>query len=489
MVRLQFNRTINGDVVSGSSNAFVTKPARFTVTNITNAASPFTANPNPPAATAAGDKFIAAGAPFSATVTAVTSTNVTTPNFGKESTPESVILTPVLVEPSSNGTPGSLGGTVNLAGTQFTNGVATVNNLTYSEVGIMQLQASTASPSGYLGAGSVSGVSPNIGRFIPAGFAFSGFTVGHRSDLSCNPVSTFTYLGETLRIGFTLTAQNKAGTATKNYVGDFAKLVASTPANLNFAGIAGATMFKGNGLTLSNGTGSWAAGSAEVAFNAVVSRGAAPVGPFDTATFGIAPVDSDGVGMMTLDLDTDAPANGVDRARLGLIPLRYGRLRLQNAIATTGRAIKLPLTAQYWDSSNATFRTNDLDYCTRITSANLSFGNLRKTLTAADLVMSPATVTVNPTSPQFITLAAPGGGRLGSVDVAIALGSGSIPGDASCLKSVSNWTPTVAAGSGANLAGLRGAWCGNTSTSDHSARATWGLYRGSDGVLYQRENF
>ena len=46
---------------------------------------------------------------------------------------------------------------------------------------------------------------------------------------------------------------------------------------------------------------------------------------------------------------------------------------------------------------------------------------------------------------------------------------------------------TTAATSGAGLTALRGPWCG--ATSDPSARATWGLYRGSDGVVYQRENY
>jgi MSHA biogenesis protein MshQ len=49
--------------------------------------------------------------------------------------------------------------------------------------------------------------------------------------------------------------------------------------------------------------------------------------------------------------------------------------------------------------------------------------------------------------------------------------------------------PTTAATAGANVAALRGAWCGSAATSDPAARATWGLYRGADGVVFQRENY
>ncbi|MGS0758660.1 DUF6701 domain-containing protein [Roseateles sp. GG27B] len=41
---------------------------------------------------------------------------------------------------------------------------------------------------------------------------------------------------------------------------------------------------------------------------------------------------------------------------------------------------------------------------------------------------------------------------------------------------------------GANLGYLRGNWCSSAS-ADPSARATFGLYRGSDALVYQRENY
>lgn len=482
---LYFNRTVNGDLIAGNSGAFVTRPAAFAVANVAGAVSPFTPNPAAASATSPNSIFVAAGAPFGARITAVTSGGATTPNFGKESSPEGVLLAPTVVLPS----PGVAGTLANgsIAGSQFTNGVANVSNLSFSEVGIITITPSVADGD-YLGAGNVIGtVTGNIGRFIPAGFAVSGFAVTHRSDLGCAPASTFTYLGENLRIAFTLTAQNKAGTPTQNYAGAFAKLAADAPGNFNLAGIAGTTMFKSGSLTLSNGAGTWTAGVAPVSFNASVARAAGPVGPFSTAKFGIAPVDTDLVGMVTLDLDTDSPPNGADSALLGQIPLLYGRLRLQNGMSAANRALTLPLTAQSWNGT--AYTTNVLDSCTRITAANLGFGNFRKTLTAADAVMSPNAVTVNPVGSTFITLSAPGGGRLGSMDIAVALGAGATPADASCLKNPGGWTATTAASTGANLAALRGAWCGNAATSDPSARATWGLYRGADGIVYQRENY
>ena len=69
-----------------------------------------------------------------------------------------------------------------------------------------------------------------------------------------------------------------------------------------------------------------------------------------------------------------------------------------------------------------------------------------------------------------------------SYDIALALGSAAI--DASCLT----WTPAPAASSGANLSHLRWPWCGTAADKDPSARASFGLYTGTDAIIYQREN-
>ncbi len=495
--------------ISGSSLDLTVRPFTLAITGLSMSG---TANPG---GSAAGDSvFGKAGAPFSATVTAyrwatgadtdddgVPDANVSLATVsaggvaaGFNST---VALTPVAGSQTPAG--GVLGTLNNNTISSFTNGAATATTLAYSEVGSFTLNTSAVVGS-YLGSSGLSldalvfnaagAQQTRVGRFIPAGFDVSAFSVTHRGSMSCSPASTYTYMGEGMAFYFTLTAKNAAGAVTQNYTGSFAKFLPTDTATINLAGIAGTTMFKtSNGrLEATYGSGTWSNGVVNVRMVANGLRGTSPEGPFPNAQFGIAPIDSDGVGMLTLDLDTDAPANGVDRALLGQVPLRYGRLRLQNGISAANRTLRLPLTAQYWDSSAGIYKTNDLDTCTKITSANLSFGNLRKSLTTADAVMSPSAVTVDPTKSVSITLAAPGGGRVGSMDVAITLADDTT--DASCLKTAGGWTPAVAATAGANLRALRSTWCGGTSpNSDPSARATWGVYRGSDGVLYQRENY
>lgn len=476
----------NGDVLGGKAGPFVTKPARFDFSNIVTTAGAA----NPGALDDTGRLFTRAGAAFGARITAVTAGGAATPSFGKETPAEGVLLAPVLVQPVG-GAMGSLAN-ASVPGSQFSAGVATVVNLAYDEVGVIRLKAAVADAD-YLGGGDVSGApSTTIGRFAPAGFTATPLAPTHRTALACSPASTFTYLDENFQLAFKLSAVNAQGQVTRNYVGGFARLDLGAASGFRLAGVDAATgtRFAGAQLSVGASSGSWAAlgdpapGTADVRLTAAALRGSSPGGPY-TASFGIAPLDGDGVGMLAFDLDTDAAVAGNDRATVGQIPLRQGRLRLQNGMSAPGRDLKLALSAQFWNGN--AFVTNILDSCSTVTAANLNFGNFRKQLGSADAAMSPAAVTVNPNAPTFITLTKPSGNRVGSLDVAIALAPGANPADASCLRTQAGWAPAVAASAGANIPALRGAWCG--ATSDPSARATWGLYRGADGVIYQRENF
>jgi MSHA biogenesis protein MshQ len=483
LTTLWASKSAGGSLLStlaGSSNAFVVRPAGFTVTGISQTASPNLANPA--AASAAGAKFVKAGESFSATVTAVTSGGVATPNFGKETVPEGVLLTRALVLPSGGATGTLANATV--AGGSFSGGVATVTNLSFSEVGIITLTPSSADGD-YLGSGAVTSTTTgNIGRFVPAQFAVSASTATHRAALSCSPASAFTYLGENFRLGFTLTAQNTAGTTTQNYTGSFAKLDPTVATGWNLAGRDATTAFTtaSGRLSLGTATGSWSNGVASaVTITANATRAATPDGPF-SASFGIAPVDSDAVAMAAFDL-ASASGGSNDRATVGVLALRFGRLRLANAVGAQTRALALPVTAQSWTGS--AFDTNALDSCTSVPAAAVSFGNLRRTLTVADTAVMGSSVALSAGIGR-LSLSAPLGGRHGSADVTLSLGSSAT--DASCLQP---WTPGSgdAATVGANLAFLRGAWCASSYDKDPSARATWGLYRGADAVLYQRENY
>ncbi|MEO3693801.1 DUF6701 domain-containing protein [Roseateles paludis] len=498
--------TYASSTISGSLSDLTVRPLAIAVSGLTLSG---TANPAGSAATDA--VFGKAGASFSATLAAyrwsaaadsnndgVVDSTATLSQLSSGGLAAGFNSTVTLGPVAGTQTPagGTLGSLSNGAVSGFTSGSVTVNNLAYSEVGSFTLNTSSV-VTNYLGASGVTidavvfdaAGSPQtrVGRFVPAGFALSSPAITHRSSQACSPASAFTYLGENFQLGFTLTAQNTAGATTTNYTGAFAKLDFSTASNLHPAGIGGSTPFKTGGrLQLGTGSGSWVNGVATGAtLTAQVSKSSStPDGPFDTAQFGISALDSDGVGMVSLNLDTDSPADSADVTLVGTISLRHGRLRLQNALGAANRALKLPLTAQYWNGS--AFVTNTLDSCTRVSSSNLSAGNLRKQLLAADIVMTPSSVTVSGSSPSYLTLAAPGSGRVGSVDIALALGSSST--DASCLAS--SWaSKTTTASSGANLDGLRHTWCSSSSLSDPSARATWGLYRGSDGVVFQRENY
>jgi len=505
--------TYAATAISGAGNTLTVRPFVVMVLFIKYGS---TANPNGAAAT--DTVFAPAGASFGATVAAYTwnaamLTNGADPNNTgtplatatetamKAGNRAATFTSTVTLSPlAGSQTPatGVLGTLSNgsVAGSSFSNGAAAVSSLQYSEVGSFLLNT-TDVVSNFLGSGlnldavvvnNAGSQNARIGRFVPAGFVVSNASLLHRSAAACSPASSFSYLGEAFRLGYTLTARNALGATTVNYTGSFAKLDLATAANHQLKGIAGSTVFSTSTsparLTLGSASGAWVNGVASgVSLTATAERASTVDGPF-SASFGIAPVDSDGVGMLTFDLDTSSPADGNDHSSLASVALRHGRLRLQNSIGSQQRSLAMPLLAQYWDGSG--WADNSLDSCTVLPAAAVSFGNLRKSLTSSDTSVAASSTLTLSSGRGSLVLAAPGGGRSGTVDVALSLGSTAT--DASCLQP---WTPPSgdAATAGAALPHLRGGWCGSGLDKDPSARASFGLYRGNDNLIYQREAY
>ena len=416
------SKSVNSAALSGSSNTVVTKPGGFTVSGIQQTASPFLANPA--AASSGGSRFVKAGESFSATVTATTSGGAVTPNYGRETSPEGVLLTRTLVLPAG-GASGTLANG-SIAGGSFSSGVATLTNLSFSETGVITLTAGVADGD-YLGAGAVTGTpSATIGRFHPDRFALSTTSVLNRAAAACSPASAFTYLGETFRLGWTLTAQNTSGATTMNYstASGFAKLDPTGAANWNLRGAAGSAVFStaNSRLSLGASTGSWSAGVASgITLTATPTRSAAPDGPFSIA-FGIAPVDSDGVAMQTLDLASNPPSASADRALVGVVQARHGRLKLSNGQGSELVNLSLAVAVQSWNGS--TFAPNTPDSCTTLTAPTSLAGLTFAAQTATNKLAAgetTASVSALMSGLAALTLSRPGAGNQGYVDVQLTV--------------------------------------------------------------------
>ena len=286
--------------------------------------------------------------------------------------------------------------------------------------------------------------------------------------------STFTYLGENFRLGFTLTAQNTAGTTTQNYSGSFAKFDPTSATAWNLAGISGSTVFSGASgrLTLGSSTGSWSAGvAAGVALTAAASRASSADGPFANALFGIAPVDSDGVAFASYDLDADPSVVGNDHLTVAGVALRFGRLQMQNVYGSELLDLPLSMQAQYWAGSYYT--TNVNDSCTAIPVSSITMGNYLKQLSACKTQLSPTgtvTLVAGKLSGTGLLLTKPGANNAGSVDLAINLGT--VPTGAVCLGT------SASSATAANMP-----WFG----ANPGARAAFGVFKSP--IIYGRENY
>jgi hypothetical protein len=349
-----------------------------------------------------------------------------------------------------------------------------------SEVGVFRFTATPAAGA-YFGATVPGGTSTNIGRFTPHHFTVAaGPTLTNRSDIpGC--ASGFTYLGEPLRLDFTLRAENAGGGLTQNYAGSFARLDPTQAASFDPVARNGTTNLTPRlGFAVAPG-GSWSGGSVPVAALPVLARAAAPDGPHTQLDIGIGPRDADGVALLAAALDMDVDGSGGnDHLRIGRTEVRFGRARLDNAFGSELLDLPLRLRLQHWNGQGYVDTADDT--CTRFAASDfaLNFPASPKNLLAA----CETVVGLAGGVPAALRLSRPGAGNAGWVDLRLNLGA-----------SASGQTCTAAAASAAttattaNKAYLQSRWTGATYEQDPTARASFGTYRAAGNLIYLRENY
>ena len=442
--------------ITGVSNLFVVKPADFDITVKRPDGSA-----NPAGDTPGGGILTAAGAPFQAIVEVRDLEGDLTPNYGNEIAPEGIKITAsTLVAPAGgrNGTnnDGAIGNNRSFA--QIApSGTFSGNAFYWDEVGAIKLQASIGDAD-YLGTGDVTGQeSASVGRFIPDYLETSLNAPIFQT--ACG-AGGYSYLGDSFDYltapMITVTAKNAAGGTTQNYNGTWAKLSAGSLTALDYDVATGALSSGApNAPTVTQAV----LGVGSLAFNngpQLSFLRSTPEAPFYAdISLGLNVFDQDLVGFPSNPVGFGAATAGWGIAFSNGKELRFGRAVLVNAHGSELLPLPVPLKTQYYNGAN--FIDHTSDSCTTFTAANLTMtpnpGGLSSTATVAN----------NPllAGDAGLALSATGSGNTGYYDLSYALTSFS-------------W--------------LLGDWDGDSAYDDDPAsRATFGIFKGSDMLIYSRE--
>lgn len=404
---------VDSSGATGSSGQFVVKPASIAITSITAASGANPANP-----TSTGAVFAAAGEPFSMTLVARATNNLATPNFGRES-PAAAFKVDVAVatDPATSlpyadmqNMPSAALGTPTVGA--INGGAAIGTGYSFSEVGIIRLTPGVLNDN-YLGAGSVTGIAVNVGRFSPHHFDTSVDAPMPvcMTAMACPSGVGAAYSGQPFSVE--VTARTAGNAVAQNYQGKFARAVSlstmasnggtvpSGPADSTFAnGAIAASAFSDGKVTIATPTYTF---PATASFSSANPRAyadwAAPT------TIHLRAVENGGDGV-TSNLGAGSEEDAVH--------ILAGRLQVANAYGSDLLNLPVAVKAQYW-TGGATGRwehnTSDGVSIVTPTLANLEFtsctGSLTSTCTLSPLTTTPFTL-VN--GAGVLRFAPPGGG-------------------------------------------------------------------------------
>ncbi len=461
-----------GLVMTGIGS-FVARPAYFSLDI-----------PGNPAATgvAEGNVFRSAGEPFPVTVSARNVDDDITPNFGRESAPESVELTPSLVAPVGGFLP-PLGGSFRNFGEDCNGDPGPGNNGTacgdfeWPEVGIISLEPSLVSGA-YLGTENVLGNAvANVGRFAPADFDMQIVDAGDVEPY-CSAANSFAYIGQDLGWSpgseplLEVEALAVGGTVTRNYTSSsFLRLDSSgidrlpSVADELTSGTEGA-LLPVDATFDPMARSVFAPGVMRFTFS-----GADVVRYLKEPASLVAPFVPD--YRITLNGVTDLDGISSTQPALSLQPnfgfdLRYGRIALENAYGPETLPLTVPMSAQYFDGNR--FVTNADESCWVFNlpgDADLDFSN--SAINDGDTSVSTVV------DGQMLAGSVPLGDRL--VLSAPGEGKSEAPGNRGIVVEME--TPVW----------LRDFWDDGFPNDlvNPSALATFGVFRGNDRIIYWQE--
>ena len=293
--------------------------------------------------------------------------------------------------------------------------------------------------------------SGGFGRFIP-----DHFDVAYID--GCSGVATFTYSGQPFTV--TATARNSAGGTTLNYDGTYGFSKDTTISN---AGVA--TNFTPNNNTSSNNL--LPAGNF---VNGVRSQSTV------TYTFPVKETVPTTIALRAIDTDSVSSAGHTEETA----EIRSGRLRLINAYGSELVALSLPMRVEYYEDTTITapatnppttgWITNTADTCTSLSLPNLDLQNA-----VHNPAQGVATINIKtgPNIPSTVTVVTPTAGA-GELSFSAPGAGGDGYADARLDLSARSW--------------LQFDWNGAGNT-DPTARATFGLFRGSPTHIYLRQRY
>lgn len=403
----------NATVQAAGSDNVTLKPVGFNV---------YTTTPNSQAVSGANSSvFVKAGEKFNITSEAKCwesdsdtdlSDNDNTINYQKDN----ITLSHSLIEPAG-GNPGNIG----ISSLDFADGIASIDNQTFSEVGIINFELTD---NDYLGAGEVTGTSDSIGRFIPDHFDVQ---VTDNGILEQKISSNFTYIGQTMNYltqpNLKITAENLDNNTTKNYEGDFAKLTAD---NLDFI-----EPDSDNTTTGSNGT------FLDITSNIFTGTITAFTDGIATYTFSASDnftytrEENSKISYFSSDiripLDNISDSDGVKGKtplpviNLGSAKMKYGALDIENNYGPETESLILPIKILYWNNNQWELNTEDSETSKPTISkpSDFKLTNWQDYLedNETDITYVGDNDSDGNTATYQMNLSKPGEGNQGSVDV------------------------------------------------------------------------